>query len=1006
MADDLRQAAEQARQQSDLFLQRSREQMYSTFASQRAMGVGTPAGNAAAGVAAGAGGSSMMAGTPAGKVLEAINAIIRKGIGIGAGGIGGPLATAGSGMGAIGSAVAGGAGFMAGNAPFGPGGMGSGALEGMQNRMSSMQMLFTAFGGSAPGSIGRFAGARMDMTAAQAQEMAQEEVAYRGWGGAQKGLQKALNVASIGMFNYTTRRAGLELEWFRGEDFNRSIQQNMRFMTRENLERGGYGKYASAFATGITREGAAEIGSGLKSELNEIQRQTGASAEQLIAIQGRGMGTMGALGLNKAMAGGAGNFKNEVMKNVGAVREIQQSLKLSEEEADQFFRSMGQIHGTATRIAEMARTSRRAAGRMGMDVRDVFGIVRQFEDTGRLGMTGQAETGAVGLRMAERFRGWQQSGMMNREESMMYGGRTQEEGLKIMTQKAYQAGTGLFEAGRLGGMGLLMRYNQGQYNRFAAGGMGALEAAGAVGGMVAADPLTRLRGRYDEKIRRQTGEEGLRTVFGQVQAMKRDKMFLFGGKDEEMFQAFERRTGMQPLESKKWFQFFDREKNKITQQIQGMPDYDNMSKGERSVHEQGILALHNKFRSEGSLNLAKDVAGGNEYEAVGRIYREGKASGLDLTSASTTEIMRKAYFKRQQGLLGARISDAGGINAAAGNMSMARSLIKAERDRKMSVFSRYEEGTPLVSGTHLGVIGKAFESANLTKSDVFKRLLTEESGESIRDEVEMDKAMWNKLGFDAESGTSGSTSTGVVMTTEKGTDLLKKRIGVTAFGEQRSLKLEDIARYLPDFYKKISGRLLAGTKGLGTASGMEKFLKSRGTAAVTEAGFRETVERGVMERFRGTAGALFGAKGAGFNFGEFSDKMLRGVAAGSQEFQDIMTRMPEVEGFLSAARRNADGTFNYENIRKHLGDKFKTKLADVTGLKPAEIVEKLARGASGLKDLLSDANIKGLLANVLSLQGQEATPLGSVNNAIVTTFSKEGLANLTEAITDAIKLVK
>ena len=175
MADDLRQAAEQARQQSELFLQRSREQMQQTFATQRQMGVGIPAGTMAAG-AAGVGGGAMMSGTPAGKVLEAINTIIRRGIGIGGGAVGGPVASVMGGIGAMGYGAQQVGAFAAGNAPFGPAGMGSGAMQSVQERMSTMQMLYTSYGGGLPGGLGRWAGQRMDMTPGQAQEMAKEEL--------------------------------------------------------------------------------------------------------------------------------------------------------------------------------------------------------------------------------------------------------------------------------------------------------------------------------------------------------------------------------------------------------------------------------------------------------------------------------------------------------------------------------------------------------------------------------------------------------------------------------------------------------------------------------------------------------------------------------------------------------------------------------------------------------------------------------------------------------------
>lgn len=1002
MADDLYAAAEQARQQSDAFMQRSREQMQASFASQRAMAVGVPAGAAPA-VAAGVGGTAMLAGTPAGRLLETITSLIRRGTGVAGAAVGGPIATAGGGFRAIGAGVAGAAGFMTGDAPFGPAGMGGGAMQGVQNRMGVMQMLYAGYGGGLPMGLGRFAGQRMDMTERQAVELAKEESKYRLVGGAMKGVQSAWNIASLGMSNFVARREGLELDWFRGEDFNRSVQQNMRFMTTENLERAGLGRFRNAFPTGITREGAQVIGAGQRQALSDIQRQTGASAEQLIALGGRAMGTMGAVGLNQLMGQGLGAYGRGLQRNTEAMREIQKGLNLSEEEADQFTQMMGQLHGSATRIAEMVRTSRRAAGRMGMDVRDVMGITTEFERMGRTQMIGQAATGRAGLAMAENIRGWQMSGIMTREEAGMYGGNTYEEGLKIMSQRAFQMGTQMFNQGQLGGAGLMMRYAPGQYQRLAGGGMGAMEMAGVVGGMVAADPTMQLRARYDERIQRQTGQEGLRAQYARVQARARDRSFIFeagAGLEEEMYQAFERNTGMRPLEAKKWFQFFDRESDAIQAQVSGAA-----FKGNLSIHQENIRSLHSKMRSEGTLALAQRLTGKSEYDAVGQIYRDASDTGKNLTvgkNTPTAQLLRQSFMKQEQAIVEQRMGETG-IHGVAVQMGVARMALR----------------TGAVGPASMAVLGEVFGQQGLTAEQTFRELLNTGEGigfdapkanERVRTRV-LERAgfkvnkrtFWGVLAGDVTDETRGVMGWevgGVASIVEEGTDVSANAFMVSFLGQKQKMTRQEIRETFPKLGNILTDALLQNTEGLDTVSGLQGAIKRRGSTGQVQARFREYQNNMAMDKYRDMATYLFGRGGVKMKFGDFVGK-LRGAAAGKGDavYQGLMERLPDLKQFLAAAAETEGGGADIGKLQKFFeggGTTLSAALREATGKTP-EAIEALL-GAGGLDVGI----INSLTRHVMDKQSMESTPLGGMMNANYMKMAESSIQSLAAAIGDAV----
>lgn len=1005
MADDLQAAAERARQQSEAFLNRSREQMLTTFAAQRQMGVGSVPGSGGTGSAGSVGGSPM-AGTPAGNMLNTLTDLIRKGAGTVGGAIASPITSTFAGAQAGGSMVAGAAGFAVSSQPFGFGGMGSGSMTGAQSNMSTWQMLHAGFGGNLPGTMGSWAGQRMDMTPAQTQEVAREEIKSRLRGGLWKGVQKGWGIATLGASDFYARKYGAEIDVFRKDDYNRNLQQNLRFTTGETLQKAGLGGFRGAFATGITREGANVIGEDLRADLGRLQSETGASADQLMAIQGRAMGTIGSLGLNRALGGGVESFRRKVGDQTRNIRDIQQNLHLSEEEADQFFKTMGQMQGTAQRIADMSRTAKRAAGRMGMDVRDVFGVMKQFEDTGRLAMTGQAATGATGLRMAERYRGWQQGGLMNREEAMMYGGNTYEEGLQLMTQRAYSMGTGMYNTGKLGGMGLMMRYGGKSGARFMAGGMGALEMAGEVGGMMAADPLMGLRSRYDEKIQRMTGEEGIRAQYTKVMAMKASGQFMFNGKPEELYQAMERNTDMAPLEAKRWFKFYDKERQAVQSRVKGVAGYDDMSKTDQDGHKQAIMMLHNRLRSEGKLDLAQELTGKNAYDAVGQVYAEGAGRGYDMAAVPLDKIIRESFAAQEKKIGANRVGDTRGLMRSAGGIVGARvALDQASRNKKF--------GTNFINAEHMATLGKTLDEAGLSKEEIFNKLLTvggsgDVLAKSTRSmEYTTLKAagfaldVTGKLGF----GTPGGSQDVIAFIKRDGTDVTKNIFAVEALGETHKMSMENIQKYFPELAADAARMMLEGTRGLDSVSGLQEVMRGRGSSAGSAARFTAAKERHVLNKFGGVAGSIFGRRANNFKFGDLVENLKKaasgkfGMGGNADAYSSIMNKLPELKGFMSAFE---SGELNIDDLTSQFGDSMAGVLSQVTG-KDLDTVKTGLTTTAGRKDLFDDKTIKGLFAHVIGKQSIESLPLGGEGNPNVIKFAKGEIKTLSDSIAAAIK---
>lgn len=605
-------AAAQAR--SEAFMQSSRQQMFQSFQEQRAVGVGAPAGmRGATGVGGGA--DKPMAGTPAGRLMDAITGLVRRGAAFGAGAAGGVAQPVFAGGAAGVGAVAAGGVFLGGESPFGPAGIAGGTVTDMSRRMGFFQTAFAGYGRDLPFGLGRYAAQRADMEVHQARAMAQEDLRDRFVGGARRGGMAALNLLSFGMLNFGMRRAGLTLQYGRTEQFGRHIQNQLRFTTREALRGAGMEDVAGPFATGITREGADRFARPMARELGRIEAEMGLAPEELMTIQSRAVGTMGINRLNELVRKGPEAMAGEVGRQTRSTVDIQRMLHLNEEEATEFFKMMGQLHGTADRISGMMKESRRVAGQTGMNIRQVAETLREFEDVGRTAAIGQTRAREVGVGYLESMRAQQQSGIMTRQQLMRYGGQTEEEALRIQATMRFRRGIQMYEEGRFGGMGMLMTQNRGAFMRFMGGRMGPMEMAGAVGETMARDPWAFGTARYDPQSRVIAGRVGELSMFQETMAAKRAGYFIGGGNETEMIQDFQRRTGFDDMTAADEFRKLIREQRHF-----GRLARDRNFEGDSKQHGQAIQGIYHRLRAEGLTGFARDLTGGDLLGSAATIY--------------------------------------------------------------------------------------------------------------------------------------------------------------------------------------------------------------------------------------------------------------------------------------------------------------------------------------------------------------------------------------------------
>jgi hypothetical protein len=633
---ELRELVAAAQARSEAFMQSSRQQMFQSFQEQRAVGVGSPGGMRSS-IGVGGDRDRPQPGTPSGRLMDAITDIVRRGAAFGGGVAGGVARPVFAGGAAGVGAVAGAGTFLAGESPFGPAGIAGGTITDMQRRMGFFQTAFAGYGEGLPFGLGRYAAQRMDMESYQARAMAQEDLRDRFVGGARRGGFSALNLLSFGLMNYGMRRAGLTLEYGRTEQFSRHIQNQMRFVTRDTLRAAGMSQYAGPFATGITREGAREFGRPLAREMGRLEAEMGLSPEEMMALESRAVGTMGITRLNEVISQGPEAMASSVMRQTRSVRDIQRTLNLSEEEAKEFFSTIGQLYGTADRIAGMAEESRRYAGRWGMNKRQVFDIMREFEDMGRQMGLGQTRTREVGMGYVESMRAQQRMGIMGREELMRYGGRTEEEALRIQARMRFERGVGMFEQGRLGGLGMLMTQDRDTYMQFMTGRMGPMEVAGAIGGVTAADPLAFGTARYDPNTRTMAGRLANLTQYRATMAMKQGGMMIFGGRETEMIQDFQQRTGYDDMTAAQEFRRLQRERAVFTRMA-------GRAFGGRDSRQRGhdIQSVFHRLTAEGLGEFASGITGKDLYGSAVDVYSMMlDENGNYDTSKSIEDVLRE-----------------------------------------------------------------------------------------------------------------------------------------------------------------------------------------------------------------------------------------------------------------------------------------------------------------------------------------------------------------------------
>ena len=530
---------------------------------------------------------------------------------------------------------------MAGAGAFGPAGIAGGSYMDMDQRMSFAQSAFTAWGENIPG-FGRYAGQRLSMTREQATQMAQEDVTYGALGGAKRAGMAAANVLTLGTLNFQLRRSGLLFQKVHSERFAKHIQNQFRFVSRENLEKSGLGEYAGAFSTGITRGGATALAASIAPSLSGLESEMGLAPEEIMTLQSRATGLMGSQAISRLVGSGGGKdavgarLGSVMGKGVRSVVDIQQTLNLSEKEAEEFFKTIGQMYGTADRVARMAKQAQSHATQWNMNKRQVFEMMRGFEDVGRTMAIGQGATRNIGMDYVGALRAQTARGLMTREELMRYAapGATEEEALQAQVMNRFQRGVGMYQSGQLGGSMVLATQNRGAFMKLMTGGLDPMEFAGEVGRTYAEDPWAGLKTRYDANAMRTAGRLGDLVQFQRVAAKRRGGYFLTEDRVADIAE-FESLTGLNAMDSRTEYNRYLREAGMF-----GRVAGRKFGKGDNKQRGNDIQLLFHRLQAEGLTGMAKQMFGGDIYDAAtsfyGTLTNGGKSSfdaNMDLEEA-------------------------------------------------------------------------------------------------------------------------------------------------------------------------------------------------------------------------------------------------------------------------------------------------------------------------------------------------------------------------------------
>jgi hypothetical protein len=965
-SDDMAAYMERARQQTDMFLARSREQMHSSLNEQRAQFAGIPYGGGFQPPLSGSGGGYPQSGTPAARLMDTLNEMARKGLSAAGGMVATPISAA------AGAAVSAGS-FLYGSAPFGPSGIMGGARTEAQRNMGFGQSLFTAFGSSL-GTFGKWAGQRLDMTTTQAVELARDELSYKVLKGGQRALWGAADVASMGVASYVTRRAGLGLENMSSHEFARNLQNQLRFVGGDALRAAG--AEVGALGTGTTRSGARGLAGELARNLGGLEAEMGLSANEIMGLQNRAMGTMGITGIEKALKGG--NFAGEVGKQTRATRDIQQTLNLSEKEAKEFFDTIGQMYGTADKVAKMAKDAARLSGQLSMDKRAVFGMMREYEDMGRTMAMGQENARKMGMGYVTEMRGQQRLGVMNREEIMRYGGTTEEEGMAIRAKVQVQQNLEMFAGGRMRGFDVMAMARPGTYSQFMGGGMGAMEAAGAIGGTLARDPTAGMRARYDQSLRAKMGREGARLQYQRVQAERESGMFIFNN-EEQMISRYESLTGLDPETAAQNYRIFEREKSVFGSELEKL---------KLPVTEgKHVQKMYSDLMSRGMLDYAMAATGAaTPYEGAAKLYarirdkdKGGPKAGQSLES-----------YLRSSGGRGMDSAEAGRKMGIKGQMF---GMMMGGADRSIVGLTKHRQATGASVQERIADI-KMMRGA-ITSAFIKEELVTPilaMGGEATRD------VLGGSIRFETKGGKMW-----IGELTSEG------EMKVNYGGIVEDVRIQDIQKKygdeIGDKFSSALGKVFATVGERTEVSVRANKLRNEGEALYKEMQFNKV--RGVSE-------SVFGET-IGLNL-ENMEK-FSGFLANAEHMGPAVLRKlgaPGLEGFerFSAAFSGDSGKFkvtSVEALKGMFGSEEETaaKIAEAfaaTGgpdMDAAAVLERLKSGDTGLLAAVSRQEVvTDLVGQLGSLQERERTANrgASDGNPVFIEMSEKSVKAIAEAI--------
>jgi hypothetical protein len=614
MPTEIEQAVARARQQSESFMQQSRAQMYQVHQEQRAQMMGS--GPQQAGTMA----QHPQMGTPAGRLMETITALVRRGSQMGSAAI----APVGQMAAGIGAGIGGGAGFASSTTPFGVGGVEGGAA-GASRGLGFWQTAFTAYGGALPLGMGKFAGQRLDMSRRQAQVLAREEMSYRLAAGAREGSYDALNSLSMGLMGATRRRTGTEFEARDLEYFTRFTQRQMRHVRAGALEEAGLGDERGVTGTGVTRGGARAYARAVAREMGSLQAETGLSREQATGLLSAAGTLMGGVQVERFAAQGPQAYGKAMGKGARDIKDIRQTLNLAEDEYKQFFDTLGEMYGSTERVKAMANQAKSQSARFGMNRRAVFEMSRQFEDMGRQMGMGGAATGAAMMEQVAGLRGMDRMGGMSRDEMFRYSqpGASAEQALQDQARTRMQQNLGMWGRGRLGGIGMMATQDSRTFEKFMGGGMGYMQMVGAVGTQMAKDPLSMIRAKYDPNQHRMMGQLGARIAYQSVQAMRDQGMFgMFGAPEQQRLMSlhqFVQKSGLAPLEGRQRYEQFEREQYIFEERSKDK--YEKDGGRTPAQHGSAMGSIHNKLLAAGAAEVSMSFTGASSpMEAAEKIY--------------------------------------------------------------------------------------------------------------------------------------------------------------------------------------------------------------------------------------------------------------------------------------------------------------------------------------------------------------------------------------------------